>query len=350
MSGTNPSSSIGTLIVTDFTKAFDSVNHEVAIKNLLDLGAPPATVQWIVNFLTKRKQRVKYKQNFSDWQTLSCGVPQGTKLGPVIFLACINNAASSTRGSCWKYVDDLTLGECRHFNGVSHLQEDLNELNNWAMENLLSLNPSKCQTMQVYFGRREPPPTVYCISDFQLQQVSHVKLLGVILQNDLKWDSHIDDMIGKANRKLFMIRKLKQTGLTQKELVTVYKGYVRPILEYAAPVWHPGITQRQSNQVESVQKRVCRIVLGHQYVHYAHALSRLDLDQLSDRRISLCTNFATRTFKSGRFNDWYQKSKSSHSMTLRSSRVLEQQFCSTNRLKNSPIPYFTSLVNTCKTI
>ena len=126
VSGTNPSSSIGTLIVTDFTKAFDSVNHEVAIKNLLDLGAPPATVQWIVNFLTKRKQRVKYKQNFSDWQTLSCGVPQGTKLGPVIFLACINNAASSTRGSCWKYVDDLTLGECRHFNGVSHLQEDLN--------------------------------------------------------------------------------------------------------------------------------------------------------------------------------------------------------------------------------
>ena len=134
------------------------------------------------------------------------------------------------------------------------------------MENHLSLNPSKCQTMQVYFGRREPPPTVYCISDFQLQQVSHVKLLGVILQNDLKWDSHID-MIGKANKKLFMIRKLKQTGLTQKELVTVYKGYVRPILEYAAPVWHPGITQRQSNQVESVQKRVCRIVLGHQFVH-----------------------------------------------------------------------------------
>ena len=106
MSGTNSSSSIGTLIVTDFTKAFDSVNHEVAIKNVLDLGAPSATVQWIVNFLTKRKQRVKYKQNFSDWQTLSCGVPQGTKLGPVIFLACINNAASSTRGSCWKYVDD----------------------------------------------------------------------------------------------------------------------------------------------------------------------------------------------------------------------------------------------------
>ena len=124
-------------------------------------------------------------------------------------------------------------------------------------------------------------------------------------------------------------------------------GYVRPVLEYASPVWHSGITQKQINQIESIQKRVCRIILGHQYSTYSQALSKLGLEPLSDRRTSLCTKFALRKFKSGKFSEWFQKSKSSHSMSLRSGRTLEQHLCSTNRLKNSPIPYLTRLVNMC---
>ncbi len=131
-------------MLTDFTKAFDMVNHVIAIKNLLDLDVSPVIVHRIANFLTGRQQRVKYKQTYmySDWQALSDGVPQGTKLGPVIFVACINSFVDHVHSKCWKYVDDLTLSETRHINAVSKIQDDLNNLNEWSVKHKLSLNPS----------------------------------------------------------------------------------------------------------------------------------------------------------------------------------------------------------------
>ena len=84
--------------------------------------------------------------------------------------------------------------------------------------------------------------------------ISSCKLLGVTFQNDLKWDSHIVEMIGKANRKLFMLRKLKQTGFTNEELVSVYKSYIRPVLEYASAVWHSGVTVYQTRQIEQFKR------------------------------------------------------------------------------------------------
>ena len=155
VSGACIPNNVSTLALTDFTKAFDMVNHEIAIDKLLELGVSPAIVQWIASFVTSRQQRVRYKQTFSDWHTLFGGVPQGTKLGPVVFLAYINNAVDSTQNKCWKYVDDLTINENRHINGVSRIQADLNNLNDWALANKIHLNPSKCSTMQVYFGGKK---------------------------------------------------------------------------------------------------------------------------------------------------------------------------------------------------
>ena len=153
----------------------------------------------------------------------------------------------------------------------------MDRLNDWAMANKLSLNPSRCQTMQVYFGKKEFPDVLYNISNFHLQQVSRAKLLGVTFQHNLKWDYHINEMIGNVNRNLFMLRKLKMTGLSTAELTTVCMGYVRPVAEYAAPVWHSSITLTQSYIIESIQKRVCRIILGNKYTHYDKVLSTLGL-------------------------------------------------------------------------
>ena len=186
------------------------VNHKKAIKDLLEMNVPPIIVKWIANFLTERQQRVKYKQAFSEWQTLTGAVPQGTKLGPLIFRACINNAADHAQSKCWKYVDDLTLSENRHINSLGKIQDDLNDLSDWAVENGLSLNPSKRQMMQIYSGRRDPPDVQFFISNVPLQQVHCVMLLGITLQHNLKWDSHLVDMINKVNRKLFMLRKFKK--------------------------------------------------------------------------------------------------------------------------------------------
>ena len=142
-------------------------------------------------------------------------------------------------------------------------------------------------------------------------------------------------MIGKANRKLFMLRKLKKCV------------NVRPIVEYAAPVWHSSITLTQSYIIESIQKRVCRIILGNRYTHYDEVLSTLGLTSLhDDKRGSLCTKFAIKTYNSDSFSEWFLKTKSSHSMDLpRSNRVIEEYSFTSNRFRNSPVPYLTRLLN-----
>ena len=94
-----------------------------------------------------------------------------------------------------------------------------------------------------------------------------------------------------------MFRKLKTAGLTTKELILVYKGYIRPIIEYAAPAWHSSLTLGQTNQLELVQKRVCRILFSSKYQNYDQALCELDLDSLLERRKKLCSKFAFKNFQ-----------------------------------------------------
>ena len=115
--------------------------------------------------------------------------------------------------------------------------------------------------MRVYFGNKEIPEDDLFIANQQLAVVDKVKLLGGIIRDDLKWDGQVENMCTKANQKFFMLRKLKEAGFSSQELVTIYKGYMRPVLRYAASLWHPGLTQKQVDQVENIQKRICRHIL-----------------------------------------------------------------------------------------
>ena len=132
--------------------------------------------------------------------------------------------------------------------------------------------------MRVYFGNKEIPDDDLFITNQQLAVVDKVKLLGVIIRDDLKCDGQVENMCTKANQKFFMLPKLKEAGFSSQELVTIYKGYMRPVLEYAAPLWHPGLTQKQVDQVENIQKRVCKHILGREYTSYPDSLAELELE------------------------------------------------------------------------
>ncbi|XP_071944695.1 uncharacterized protein [Antedon mediterranea] len=146
--GTDKGKNVGTLIVTDFSKAFDCIDHTLAIQRLFELGVRSELLPWITNFLTSRRQRVQYHSALSRWETLSCGVPQGTKLGPIIFMVVINNASEESLAESFKYVDDLSLVEVRPANQPSQIGVDVQDLDAWATDNRLELNPSKCKAMQ----------------------------------------------------------------------------------------------------------------------------------------------------------------------------------------------------------
>ena len=332
-------------MVTDFTKAFDKIDHTIGISKLIILGVRPALIPWIADFLRSRQQCVRYKSTLSDWSEIHAGVPQGTCLGPVIFLAMINDASAPEGTTVYKYVDDITMVECRASNQQSSVQESVSGLASWSARNKMSLNPPKCASMEISFAKNPPDPPQILLEDQCLKAVNSVKLLGVIIQNDLKWDSHIADTIKRANQKLYMLRLLKKHNLPCNDLLTIYRSYVRPILEYGAPVWNGALTRHQRESLEKIQKRALRIIHGSFFTNYQEILNACQFKTLGQRREDICVNFIEETLKNtDQFKDFFVPPPSD-GMNLRHSRKFSEIRCKTNILKNSAIPYLTRLLN-----
>ena len=136
------------ITVTDFSKAFDYVDHNIAIPKLIEMGTRPAAIPWICAFLSNRYQCVRYHNVLSDWQNLSGGVPRGTLNGPIIFTVLANNAArmKDPNKLPLKYVDDLTVTENINIRNGSTIQTDLDNFDNWALCNNMKLNPTNACT------------------------------------------------------------------------------------------------------------------------------------------------------------------------------------------------------------
>ncbi|XP_078695698.1 uncharacterized protein LOC144924445 [Branchiostoma floridae x Branchiostoma belcheri] len=209
----------------------------------------------------------------------------------------------------------------------------------------MKMNSRKCKALHICFARTSSTPEPLLIDGQTLETVVHIKVLGVTVQSDLKWEIQVDNMISASNRKLFLLRRLKRFGVTTQDLTTVYIVYVRPTMEYAAPVWHPALNCTQSARLERQQKRACRIILGTQFTDYTSALSTLNLDTLAERRTHLCLTLAKKLLNS-EFSVWLPPSRKQISgRNTRSANKLDTAICRTTRHKNSAIPYMTNLLN-----
>jgi len=142
-----------------------------------------------------------------------------------------------------------------------------------------------------------------------------------------------------------MLSRLRRFGVPVDDLVSVYMGYVRPICEYAAPVWHSKITAAQSDQLERIQKRACRIILGSKYASYTQTLSRLNLQTLEDRRLHLCRQFAQKCLESERYSGWFPQNPNTHIMSRRNTSTLDATKYRTNRYRDSAIPFMSDLLD-----
>ena len=167
----------------DFSKAFDRIDHTILVRKLISLGVRPALISWICSFLSKRQQAVKINDIISSWLPITAGVPQGTKLGPILFLLMINDLGFCTQLGCnrWKYVDDITLPDTLLRGPSSCLQSDLGRIHQWAVDNNMRLNPSKCKIMRMCFFREQPVLPVFTIDGKPLGSVFPHKVLGLTL-------------------------------------------------------------------------------------------------------------------------------------------------------------------------
>ena len=181
------------------------------------------------------------------------------------------------------------------------------------------------------------------LGNHELELVEEMRVLGVIMQSNMKWTANTEHIVTKAFKKLWVVRRLKGLGAQTEELVDIYVKQVRSILELAVPAWHGAITQGEREDIERVQKGALHVILGAKYESYSKALKLVNLEDLESRRNKLCSKFAKKAEKHVKHHKWF---KPKPKICTRQKQV---KYCKivarTGRLKNSPISFLTNLLN-----
>ena len=176
-----------------------------------------------------------------------------------------------------------------------------------------------------------------------LVTVTEIKLLGVYISDDLKWNRNTEEIVKKANQRMRLLNAASKFTSKISDLRTIYKMFVRSVLEYSSVVWHSSLSGLNSKDIERIQKAACKVILKDQYVDYESALKYLNLDKLEVRRKKLCLNFAKNTVKNAKVKSMFPFSKSKR-ITRNSDKFLVN-FGNTERYKKSAIPYLQNLLN-----
>ena len=325
---------IHTLLV-DYSKAFDRINPNILLNKLNALRIPPFLLHWIADFLSDRTQRVKIGESLSDELEIWGIVPQGTKLGVFLFLLMINDL--ETNVPTYKYVDDTTLFKVTNDPNDKTLQEASDQVVAWSKTNDMKINATKTVDMVISFSKEKPNIPKIVVDGKAIDRVETVKLLGVQLSSSLTWGPHVDYIISKAQRKLYCLNILRRSKLSPKDIITIYCSKVRPIIEYAAPVWHSGITRDQSDALEDIQVRACRIALPG--VHYVSAISELDIPTLEQRRQMICKSFFLKIQDPKDKLFRILPAKKANRKNTRNGSQYPLPKCRTSRYKNSFLPF-----------
>ena len=274
------------VVLTDFAKAFDKVPHKRLLYKLHWYGIRGSVHHWIQSFLSNRTQRVVIDSILSSPLPVTSGVPQGTVLGPLLFLVYINDLPDYIKHSTIRlFADDCILYrsiKCEH--DALLLQEDINSFYIWTRTWQMELNTDKCCSMNVTLNQLHKISHSYYIHNAKLSVVNQCKYLGIIIQSDLKWNSHVNYVTAKANQTLAMLKRNIKLA-PQKIKEKAYKSLIRPQLEFASSVWAPW-QQFLINKIEQTQCRAARYVtsdydpLSSVSLH----ISNLKWDTLEDRR------------------------------------------------------------------
>jgi hypothetical protein len=188
-----------------------------------------------------RSQQVKLLQMLSSSAPCPAGVPQGLVISPMLFNIYIDNLEdeipTNLTADTSKYADDCTLDQAVGAGEISHVQQALDIIRNWAVSNNTTINVKKTKDMWIFFTESElEPPPVY-IGDELVERVDKFKLFGMGLQNNHKWNNHFETIIQKANRQVYILRECRKANLHVEVGLTLYKSNIIYILEYASPIW-----------------------------------------------------------------------------------------------------------------
>ena len=275
------------VIIMDFAKAFDKVSHwRLAIK-LKNYGITGPVHKWIENFLHNRSQRVVCNGEASEWAPVLSGVPQGSVIGPLLFLIYINDLPDEVKATVRLFADDTMMYmTVSSENDANTLQHDLDKLAAWEEKWMMKFHPQKCSVLRIT-RKKSPYIHNYQLHGHTLLSETNSKYLGLIINEKLSWNNHIDNVCKKGNSSLAFLRRNLQ--ISQKHIkANAYTALVRPQLEYGAAIWDP-YTKIKQNQLEMVQRRAARYVNNDYSRHSSvtQMLQKLGWRSLEQRRADI---------------------------------------------------------------
>ena len=285
----NSSSQVDAILL-DFSKAFDKVDHRLLLSKMEKLGIKGDILAWTRSFLHMRTQQVLVDGSFSKSSPVLSGVPQGTVLGPLLFLIYINDIHKDLSpgtllnlfaddGLCYRTIHTLA--------DTISLQSDLNALQQWEIRNKMEFHPDKCQFLQIT-NKRNPIHCTYYIHGTSLKPFNSAKYLGITIDNKLGWDPHCNNLYNKASFMLsFLERNLKKCPRDIK--LKSVNALVRPILDNGCCVWDPRKSS-QINRLERLNKRAARFVTGNYTLIHGNTKKNMDSlgwPPLQERRANL---------------------------------------------------------------
>ena len=340
------------MALIDLSKAFNRVDHTLVIEDLHDMKVPAWLLKILISYLTERSMILKFRGAISAPRALPGSAPQGVFLGCFFFMVKFNGALlrpsvprpfpkpkplmfSQATSCSVKYIDDASqacsvklkkslnkidiadrprpLDFHEHTGYIlnpqtNQLQEDLDNLKTFTDENLMVINQKKTHIMKFNFRKSLDFPPIFSFGNGPcLEIVNQTKLVGIIIQDDLKWSAHVEYMIKRANKKIWLLRRMKILKLDFDILLDFYCKEVRSILEFGVPVWSSGITSRMREQLERVQKVCISIILcdTEWKISYEVGCTILGIEPLTFRRLDRCIKFIQKASSDLRHADMF---------------------------------------------
>ena len=269
------------IIYLDFQKAFDKVPHQRLLLKLKAHGIGDSITDWIEQWLTDRRQRVVVDGEVSNWKSVLSGVPQGSVLGPILFLIYINDLDDNITSNVLKFADDTKLFRKVNTDGdKQHLQNDLDRLVKWSEKWQMLFNFGKCKCLHTGHGNLN---VNYKMGDTVLGTTVKEKDLGVTISADMKVSEQCGIAASKGNQILGLIRR-NITYKGKKLIIPLYKAIVRPHLEYCIQAWRP-YRKKDIDTLERIQRRATKMIPELRDLNYEERLKECGLTTLETRRL-----------------------------------------------------------------
>ena len=281
-------------VFIDFAKAFDTINHSILFKKLEHYGIRGIVLQLFKNYLTNRKQFVVYDDMKSTHKSITCGVPQGSVLGPTLFLLYINDLPNSSKYFNFRlFADDSNLFHTFKLNegniDLTDVSRNLQAVVSWCNSNKLTINVNK--TKYILFKNRRKTLRVsgqLLVSKTILESVESTYFLGICIDKNLTWKKHIDNVCNMLSKKVGMLYRIRNF-VSRNILITLYNAFILPHITYGLEVWGASL-KTFLNPILLLQKRISRVITFKEYTHHSAPLffELKILDVFKQYRYQIC--------------------------------------------------------------